>query len=423
MPIDRNKLSKLVEFMEESFNEIEKKAPTPGKKIIRKKVFEPLLGDLKKITDETRPPVMMMVGRTGHGKSSLINAISGKNYAEIDDVRSCTEEAKTYTIHFPEQYASMRFIDTRGIFESVSPDGAVKDDAIDVLESEIIAFKPDLLFHVINAKEVRALQKDIEAFKSIKKAIKKKLKYEIPTLIVISHVDILGKSSEWPIEDFPEKADKIRQLLDFLAEDVLEIESKRFIDRNNPIKGYWVEDDSYIGIIPVCSEEGKFWNIDFLIDFIGKTLPEEALLDFFQARGELAQLKVYSSKIIKSFSVAASGIGMTPIPVSDMSILLPIQVLMITIIAALSGREVSKETAAEFFGAIGINIGAAYVFKMGAQQAVKLLPIPGAAQTISGTIAGSATYGIGKSAEAYFFHNTIQRPETFNKEYNLTNKK
>jgi uncharacterized protein (DUF697 family) len=86
---------------------------------------------------------------------------------------------------------------------------------------------------------------------------------------------------------------------------------------------------------------------------------------------------------------------------------------MITIIAALSGREVSNETAAEFFGAIGINIGAAYVFKMGAQQAVKLIPIPGAAQTISGTIAGSATYGIGKSAEAYFFHNTIQKPDTF----------
>ncbi len=45
------------------------------------------------------------------------------------------------------------------------------------------------------------------------------------------------------------------------------------------------------GIIPVCSLEGDLWNIEALSEFVGNQLPDEALIDFYQAQERKDQLK------------------------------------------------------------------------------------------------------------------------------------
>ena len=55
--------------------------------------------DLKNLMNginNNRPPRLFLIGRTGVGKSSLINAICGCYVAKVSDTRSCT---KDITIH------------------------------------------------------------------------------------------------------------------------------------------------------------------------------------------------------------------------------------------------------------------------------------------------------------------------------------
>jgi uncharacterized protein (DUF697 family) len=66
----------------------------------------------------------------------------------------------------------------------------------------------------------------------------------------------------------------------------------------------------------------------------------------------------------------------------------------------VSGREMGLRAGAEFFGALGLNIGAGMVFREGARAAVRLLPAWGNA--ISGGVAAAGTYAVGRSAIGYF---------------------
>ena len=73
---------------------------------------------------------------------------------------------------------------------------------------------------------------------------------------------------------------------------------------------------------------------------------------------------------------------------------------MVSGIMHVSGRELGLKSAAEFFGAMGANIGVGMVLREGARAGVKLLP--GWGNAISGGVAAAGTYAIGRSAIGYF---------------------
>ncbi|KMY53763.1 hypothetical protein AC623_07065 [Bacillus sp. FJAT-27231] len=117
--------------------------------------------------------------------------------------------------------------------------------------------------------------------------------------------------------------------------------------------------------------------------------------------------------MVKRFSIIAGGVGITPIQVADIAILVPLQLLTISIIGALSGRTATKETAFEYLIAAGIDLGVGYGSRQFFRQIVKIIPVGGLA--ISGAIASTGTWTIGKSAEAYFFNNEFKSPHLFKK--------
>ena len=104
------------------------------------------------------------------------------------------------------------------------------------------------------------------------------------------------------------------------------------------------------------------------------------------------------------FSGISGIIAFTPIPVSDIYVLLIIQSLLVCLIASLSGRDVSIEAGKEFIFSMGGITGAGYVFKLAAQQASKLLNFvwPGSGSAVSTGIATLGTLAIGKAAIAYY---------------------
>lgn len=93
-------------------------------------------------------------------------------------------------------------------------------------------------------------------------------------------------------------------------------------------------------------------------------------------------------------------IGIEPIPFADMPLLTALQAIMIMAIAYISGREISRATAGEFIGALGVNFGVAFVVREGVRSAAKMIPAAG--NVLSGAVAGGVTYGIGQAGIAYY---------------------
>ncbi len=410
MAINKIKIQGLLREIDNLFDLIPTKMSREQKDLIKAMVLGPAIKEIDDIIVNGRPPRMMLVGRSGHGKSSVINAIAGKQVTDVSDVKPGQAGSIPLYIEFPEFGSSWEFIDTRGYFDPVKPEGATHENAEVQLINDILKYKPDVFMHVINVKEIRTLFNDIETFKRIRQKTSTMGK-KIPSLIVLSHCDILGKRNEWPIEEYPAKAAQVIEAMEYLCSDVLKVEKHEHIDKNSKLRGFYIEDDTYLGIVPVCSCDDDLWNLDVLKRTIGHYLPKEAMFDFFQGARDVELLKELSSSVVKRFSTIAGGIGAMPIPIADIIILTPLQIMLISFIALLSGREISSDNlnpAYEFLGAVGINIGAAFGLRTLAQQAVKLLPAAG--MPLSGAIASSSTYAIGKSAESYFFMGEIIKP-------------
>lgn len=408
LAIDKDKTKNLIEDIEKLFKTVSKPIPKEGRRFIEKKVMGPIFDEVNKLIGESRPPVIFLVGRSGHGKSSLLNALANRDIAEVGDIKPTTTETVPYEINFEDRYASWNVIDTRGIFETTKPDGALGDDAIKILRRDIVKYKPDIILHVVAASEIRNLSNDLKIFDDLIQSLEKETGVAPPTIVALNKVDTLGNPRNWPPSTSPEKTYLIKESLNYMARDIIGADVQK-VDANDSTRGYKTLGGNYKGVIPICSLKGDLWNVESLSDLIGSHLPDEALIDFFQAQERREQLKRLSSSIINRFSTIAGTIGASPVPIADILILTPIQLLMVSIVGGLSCREFKKETAYEYLAAAGLNVGAAFGLRTVAHQLMKLIPIAGWAG--SGAIAASGTYAIGKSAETYFFLGEMKKPE------------
>lgn len=136
-------------------------------------------------------------------------------------------------------------------------------------------------------------------------------------------------------------------------------------------------------------------------------LPLSAQLEFARlTRNREARARV-ARTLLKSFTAVCGVIGMQPIPLADLPLLTTIQTLMVGLIIHTSGRPFGPRVLAEFTGALGINVGAAMLFREGARALVRVVPIWGNA--VSGFVAGAGTYAIGRAAIAYFIEDLPAR--------------
>ncbi len=101
-------------------------------------------------------------------------------------------------------------------------------------------------------------------------------------------------------------------------------------------------------------------------------------------------------KSLLNFSMIAGVVGFIPLPISDVIILTPIQIGMVSKIANLYGF---KMDASEFVKIILGTVGAGVIMKLGAKILNSLIPFIGWA--VNGSVAFAGTYALGIITKRY----------------------
>jgi uncharacterized protein (DUF697 family) len=133
---------------------------------------------------------------------------------------------------------------------------------------------------------------------------------------------------------------------------------------------------------------------------LASELPNEARVEMVRMGGDRGAKLEIAEMLIKSTSAICAAIGAQPIPLADLPILTTLQLVMVSGIMYVSGRERSMRAATEFVGALGANVGLGMVLREGTRAALKFFP--GWGNVVCGMVAGGGTYAIGRAASVYF---------------------
>jgi uncharacterized protein (DUF697 family) len=137
-----------------------------------------------------------------------------------------------------------------------------------------------------------------------------------------------------------------------------------------------------------------------VISVIGRHVPNEARIETARVFGDKQAQTEIGQLLVKSTSAICTAIGAQPIPLADLPILTTLQLVMVSGIMYVSGRERSLRAATEFVAALGANVGVGMLLREGARAILKF--IPGWGNVVCGMVAGAGTYAIGRAAIAYF---------------------
>lgn len=142
------------------------------------------------------------------------------------------------------------------------------------------------------------------------------------------------------------------------------------------------------------------WGIEALREEIALGMPEPAQVETARALQAHGARRKLASTLIQASSTLAITVALMPVPLSDIVLIAPIQGILVTTIAYLSGRGWDGKTAAEWMTSVGVVGGVGFGFRTLARQVVKL--VPGAGSVVAGSIAGAGTLALGRSAMGYF---------------------
>jgi predicted GTPase len=340
---------------------------------------------LRTVLLDKRPPALVLVGRRGAGKSSLVNALLGAHVAELGHVTAQTGRGRWYT--FERGGAAVRVLDT-----------------LQSIAVEIRAQAPDVIVFVAKASEVdAAVDADLDALETVATEIRRAHRLEPPILAVVTHCDLLEPKAtklHEPKSEREEDLDEKKRHVT-LAEHALarKIEARdRLRERHVATVGVsaymsWRTDGSL--------RADERWHIEDLASKLFDHLPDAGRAELARATQARAVQEELAKRLTSATAALCAGVAaLTFIPL-DVVTLTALQVGMVAGIAWIGGRNLDRKDASEFMGGLGLQVGAAVGMRQVARSIIKFL-LPAGGAVVSAAVAFAGTSAIGSAATAYY---------------------
>jgi uncharacterized protein (DUF697 family) len=332
---------------------------------IRKAVLSELT-PLKQLFLQQRPPRFLFAGSAKVPAKKIISALFGP--AEFERPNAAAPLCRWFEVGFPER-GEISIIDVRGVDDSTAIH--VRDE-LKYRAADIIFFIRDE--RIAHGQEKRKLA-DLNSYLGWNETL------ETDRKIIEIIVPPLGTIVSRDHNGFGATSDDVAG--SSLATRGVFLETLRLVP---------VDNDQEFELPPADARR--------LMSILARELPNEARMEMIRISRDREGQREVAQLLVKSTTAVCTAIGAQPIPLADLPILTSLQLMMVSGIMYVGGRERSLRASAEFAGALGANVGAAMLLREGARAILKFFP--GWGNVVCGLVAGSGTYAIGRAATAYF---------------------
>jgi len=319
-------------------------------------------------------PTVWLLGKTGSGKSSIIQKMTGKTAAEIGNgFMPCTKDAHAY--NYPDELPIMRFMDTRGLGE------AEYDPADDIAALSKTSHSLLIVMGLADGEQSAVL----EALRLIKKS---------ESMITANQVMVVHTTATQIANEHDQR--------------------RTVIDKQARVEKVWGEALDYCVVdffeteIPGVLND---YGVDELKEMLSKKLPE---LSLWLQKSEHRDAEQRNFDRLRSDVLwyAAAVAGSDAIPAVGLFSVPSIQGKMLHSLAQKYGVQWDKRNFVEFTGALGASALLRYGISLGGRQLLKLIPAYGqiAGSALAVSVSYASTYAIGRAACRYLYHQKTNTP-------------
>ncbi|MDH0419093.1 MULTISPECIES: GTPase [Delftia] len=219
------------------------------KEVNQEQLIKDISERIKKIRSYT--PKVGVFGNSGVGKSSLCNALFGKDVAKISDVKACTRKPQEILIGSADGEGGIVLVDVPGIGE----DPKHQEEYTELYKSLVPEL--DLILWAIKADD-RNYASGLDAYAAIFSG-----KKETPVIFVITQTDKTNDSEDWEHEKYSPGESQLKNIA---------------VKENDVSRRFKTPASNIVSI--AVSKKGKSYNLASLVELVVEALPNEKKYSF-----------------------------------------------------------------------------------------------------------------------------------------------